>query len=242
MNLSLCARVAVAGMLMLSSSSTWAGIQLGGTRLILEAPAKEAPLPTTNQGSDDIMIQSWIESSDTSTEASANVPFAITPALARMEGGKQQTLRVIYQGQGLPTDKESVFWLSVQEIPQKPEEDNVLQLAIRQRIKLFYRPQGLPGTALDAPRALTWQWVRQGEQHGLQVSNPTAYHVSLVSVTVHGPSGDVAMDAQMIAPGATEILSPKEPSAVPGSGLATVDFENVNDYGGLDRHSATLAP
>lgn len=239
MNLSLCARWAVAGVLMLSSSSTWAGIQLGGTRLILQAPAKEAPLPTTNQGSEDIMIQSWIEAND----ASVDVPFVITPTLVRMEAGKQQTLRVIYQGQGLPTDKESVFWLSVQEIPQKPKDDNVLQLALRQRIKLFYRPQGLAGTALQAPAALTWRWVDKDGQQGLQVSNPSAYHVSLSSVTLRGNAGELPMQVQMIAPGATQLLVPEsDGTPAQATGMHTVAFENVNDYGGVDQHSAVLAP
>lgn len=37
----------------------------------------------------------------------------------------------------LPVDRESVFWLNVKEIPKKSAEENVLQIAVRSRIKLF---------------------------------------------------------------------------------------------------------
>lgn len=46
----------------------------------------------------------------------------------------------------LPKDRESVFYLNIFDIPTKLEnkqDKNVLQLAIKSRIKLFYRPKEL---------------------------------------------------------------------------------------------------
>lgn len=44
----------------------------------------------------------------------------------------------------LPKDRESLFWLNVQEVPPKPEvkdgEGSVLAMAMNTRVKLIYRP------------------------------------------------------------------------------------------------------
>ncbi len=53
-------------------------------------------------------------------------------------------MHVFYTGEPLPQDKESVFWLNVQESLPKPDANkagvNRLQLNSRSRIKLFFRP------------------------------------------------------------------------------------------------------
>lgn len=234
MNLTLRTRVALAGALLLSATLAQAGTQLGATRAILAAPAKETSIPIKNKGDEDIMIQSWVEADG--DDASQDVPFAITPALSRLGGGKQQTLRIFYQGQGLPTNRESVFWLSVQEIPQKAKEENTLQIAVRQRIKLFYRPAGLAGKPADAPKALTWRLV----DHGVQVSNPTVYHVSLSSTTLRDGAREYPLKTDMIAPGATTVLALKDAGARP-SATATVSFQVVNDFGGIDTLDSVLS-
>lgn len=231
-------RVALAGALLACSTLAQAGIQLGGTRAILAAPAKETTLLVKNQGGDDVMIQSWIESEN--SDADQDVPFAITPALSRLAGSKQQTLRIFYQGQGLPTDRESVFWLSVQEIPQKPKQENVLQIAVRQRIKLFYRPAGLAGKPEDAAGALRWQWTQQGGRKALQVTNPSVYHVSLTSAALQDGAREYAIETSMIAPGATTVLTLKDTPAGEPSAAAKVAFQIVNDYGGVTPMSAPL--
>ena len=128
-----------------------------------------------NQGADDIMIQSWIEAMP--NQAESDVPFAITPSLARLGHRKEQTLRIFYQGVGLPQDRESVMWLNVQEIPQVSTSENSLQIAIRQRLKLFYRPKDLPGTADEAARNLTWSVENASGSPALLASNGSAFHV-----------------------------------------------------------------
>ncbi|WP_251677901.1 fimbria/pilus periplasmic chaperone [Escherichia coli] len=64
----------------------------------------------------------------------------LPPPINRVDPGKGQTLRVTFTDLPLPTDRESVFWLNVLEIPTRYEpksNDNYLQVAFRTRIKLF---------------------------------------------------------------------------------------------------------
>ncbi|MGE7959003.1 fimbrial biogenesis chaperone [Pseudomonas sp. NPDC089530] len=235
-------RTVFASAMMLFASMASAGITLDGTRVVFAAPAKETSVIVRNQGSNDIMVQSWVEPN--SNGADADVPFAITPPLVRLGGKKQQVLRILYLGQGLPTNKESVFWLAVQEIPQKAKNENALQIAIRQRVKLFYRPANLPDIAANAAKSLQWKLVEQGGKTALSVTNPSAYHVSFSGSTVKLRTGkDTApytAAMEMLAPGATRVAVLK---GAPGvrSGAGLVEFDSINDYGGLDRVTSKLS-
>jgi chaperone protein EcpD len=61
----------------------------------------------------------------------------------------------------VPQDRESVFWLNVLEIPPKPVgKANHIQLTVRSRLKLFYRPAGLAGSPKAAVAQLRWRLVR----------------------------------------------------------------------------------
>ncbi|RBJ70071.1 molecular chaperone, partial [Pseudomonas sp. MWU12-2534b] len=124
-----------------------AGITLSATRLIFDGVHNEVSINVRNTGNDSL-IQSWIDSDNPKM---ASVPFVVTPPLARVSAGEQQLMRVIYEGAGMPSDKESVFWLNVQEIPQADKTQKSLQLAVSQRIKVFFRPVGLQADAYLAP-------------------------------------------------------------------------------------------
>ena len=204
----------------------------------LSRHATGATLQVRNEGVNDIMIQSWIEAMP--SQAESDVPFAITPSLARLGHRKEQTLRIFYQGVGLPQDRESVVWLSVQEIPQVSKLENSLQIAIRQRLKLFYRPKDLPGTPDEAANNLTWT-VQQtsGSPPALLASNDSAFHVSLGKVSVVVEQKEYVAEPSMVAPRGTQSMAfTKLPATF--SGDAQVHWESINDYGGLIKHQALL--
>ncbi|MBB4864071.1 P pilus assembly chaperone PapD [Pseudomonas nitritireducens] len=219
------------------SSSSPAGIQVGGTRVVFPASSREASIQVRNEGSEDIMIQSWVEPAP---EAKGSpVPFAITPSLARLGGKQQQMLRIFYQGKGLPEDQESVFWLSVQEIPQVAEDSNSLQIAFRQRLKLFYRPHHLPGTAEEAAKNLNWNFLNEAGQPLLLAANPSVFHVSLAKIKVVADNKEYFADARMLNPRGTAKFKLK---GLPSSfrGTAQVHWQSINDYGGLVDHQAPV--
>lgn len=218
----------------LMATQASAGISLSATRLVFDGEHREVSIKVRNNG-DDLLIQSWIDG-DGSTAGSA--PFAVTPPLARILAKQQQLLRVIYEGTGMPTDKESVVWLNVQEIPQASKEKNTLQLAVRQRIKVFFRPPGLATKAYLAPKQLLWQI---GEQEGhalLKITNPGLYHVSMSDITLQfGATTEHPVDTMMIAPGETKSFTLK---GTKNANYSTLTFSSINDYGAQDRYKATL--
>lgn len=201
-------------LLSLFSLSAMASIQLSSTRLIFNEGDKEASITVRNKG-EVRLIQSWLEKNQ---PADPLPPFAVTPPLAKLERDSQQLLRVHYAGSGLPADRESMYWLAVQEIPQKAEGQNVVQLAVQQRIKVFYRPQGLPGKAIEAPKALTLSL--KGSK--LTINNPTPYFINLSSVA----QGEHEFGGDTITPFGALVL--------PVSGLtagSALSLTIVNDFG-----------
>ncbi|WP_426136164.1 fimbrial biogenesis chaperone [Pseudomonas sp. PWP3-1b2] len=208
-----------------------ASISLNATRIVFDGDHKEANI-TVRNGNQDVLVQSWVDMNDAS---GSRAPFAVTPPLARVFAKEQQLLRILYEGTGMPTDRESVVWLNVQEIPKASAAENTLQLAIRQRIKIFYRPAGLLGSALQAPAQLAWTLVRSGAQTVLQVKNPTLYHVSMADVKVQT---QLASDSTMIAPGEQKQFPL---GALPGDGPVQLSFSSINDYGAQNQYTARLA-
>ncbi|KAA8729440.1 fimbrial biogenesis chaperone [Ewingella americana] len=216
----------------LLSTCAWSSVVISGTRVIYPAGQKEVTVKLDNVGSAPVLIQSWIDNGNVDTKPEKIVvPFILTPPINRVEPKKGQTLRVSYTGAPLPTNKESVFWLNVLEIPAKAKskgQDNYLQVAFRSRIKLFFRPQGLEGNANDAVKSVTWK----SSPEGLTATNPTPYFVSLVTVAVNKRE----TEGYMIPPQSS--LSFKFPAAVlPG---AEINLTSVNDYGAIVNSKATV--
>lgn len=222
---------------LLLCSQAQASIILSSTRVVFEGNKKEASITVRNMGSDEILVQSWLDN-NTPGATSASIPFAVTPPLAHMAAQSRQTLRILFKGAGLPNDKESVFWLNVQEIPKTAEGENILQLAIRQRIKFFYRPTGLPGTAKEAPEVVTWAIEGQGKAGSLVIKNPTAYHVTLSDVQIKGGTyNSPPITNFMLAPGETKLLN------LPGVSTAnalTLTAGSIDDFGAKNLYSTPI--
>ncbi|WP_419688065.1 molecular chaperone [Burkholderia theae] len=234
----LIAGLVAAGALLSFSVPSCAGISLSGTRVVYTAKSKEASVLVKNQAKDDVMIQSWLEAPD---DAHSDLPFAITPSLSRLGGDKQQILRIFYAGQGLATDRESVFWLNVQEIPQKPKGDNSLQIAVRQRIKLFYRPADLPGKPEDAPSQLQWRVAGNDGKPAMEVVNDTPYYVSVVRASLHSGSHAYVLAPEMIAPKSSQRLAIKDFRGQSVGADAKVEFDSINDFGAAVNTESTIS-
>ena len=217
----------LAGALALPAS---AAVTLQGTRIVHDAAqGRDVTVRATNGGDQAAMVQVWIDDGDSHARPeNVRTPFRLTPADPRLLQAHQgQAYRVTYAPRPseapLPTDRESVFYFNLLDIPPKPADatgKNLLQFAVRTRVKLFHRPAGLPGNARDAAGQL--QWRAQGG--ALQVSNPSAYHVTISTLTL--PDGR-KVEADMIAPGAEVRLPLPSGAAMPSS----VTFQWLDDYG-----------
>ena len=231
------------------SSPAYASIVIGGTRVVYNEGAREVSVQLDNNGDLPSLVQSWVDAGnlDSSPEDS-DTPFVLTPPIARVNAHSGQALRIAFTGatQPLPTDRETVFWLNVLDIPPEPTNltasgKNFIQLAFRSRIKMFYRPKGLPGSANEAADALQWRLGRSDKGHAaLLVTNSTPYHVSMTAVNAVAGQKSIALAPQgyMLAPGEKHAFElPKDGATTP----ASVNYSAINDFGGQIQRTKPLA-
>ena len=204
-----------------------AGLEVGGTRLIYDGGKREASLSISNPDKVPYLVQSWVEATNNNAD---KAPFIITPPLFRFDGSQQNVLRVVHSGGDLPSDKESLYWMNIKSIPSASSaHQNTLQIAVKTRIKLIYRPQGLKGIPEEHTQKLSWH----RESNRLQVTNPTPFYMNFQEVKV----GDVEIrDVTYVAPMATESFA-----LPPGATGASVSWKIISDYGGMgESHKKSL--
>lgn len=217
--------------------ATDGGLQLNQTRVIFDASAKNAKATIKNQSDRVYLVKAGVlVTPDSATAEKVEVvppaPFMVTPPLFRLEPNSQSSVLVVRNGSAeLPTDRESVFYLSLLAIPATTkftEENNMgvsaqVSVGIQTIIKLFYRPVGLSMPVQTAAEKLTFRQVGKD----LQVGNPTPYFVTLARLTLNGKAMDVrnTVTGAMIAPFSTQSY----PSPVP---VQQVRWTVINDYGG----------
>lgn len=236
---------ALAAMVALASPiAANASLTFSTTRVIFQGHEREAGIRAQNGSDVPALVQAWIDDGDrAASPANAKSPFILRPPIFRVDGGRSQVLRIVLAGQAPRQDRESLFWLNAREIPATTKSDDqagddaVLTLAVRTRLKLFYRPKGLTATAAaKAPAQLKWQVVSEGTQRFLQATNGTPFHVNVIKVTAGG--GNLDPDGKPIAPFSAQRyeLAGAQRTALPQK----VTFEYVNDHGGVEALSAPL--
>lgn len=213
-------------LLSLTLTSASAGVVIGGTRIIFDGAKKEASISITNPDDVPYLIQSWIDVQD---GQSGKAPFIITPPLYRLDGGQKNLERIVMTG-SLPQGQESLFWLNIKAIPSASKQMNSLQIAVKTRIKLIYRPESLrASTPEEQTNKLTWR--RAG--NALQVNNPTPYVINFNEITVGGKKLD---DVTYVMPSGS-VRFP----LLNGTNGNTLTFKVINDYGNPgELHRASL--
>jgi P pilus assembly chaperone PapD len=227
------------------SISAAANVLISGTRVVFPAQSPEVTLRLTNQNSKPALVESWIDRGDEhSTPDKVDTPFLITPPLFRIEPHRDQSLRIIYTQEELPADRESLFWLNVLEVPPKPSGSdtagrNYLQLAIRSRLKLFYRPTGLAGDPAKAPGQMSFKPVADDQGVALAVHNPTPYYVTIAKARVDVRGQTYATDPGMVAPFGDLRLPVRGLHGTTSAGTQ-VRYDCINDFGALTPFTAAL--
>lgn len=208
----------------------WAAVELQGTRVIFAEAEQRASLLVRNPTEAPVLVQTWVDAgqADAAPEQ-VKTPFVATPPLFRLAPGKGQGL-LIHRADdsALPTDRESLYYLNVLDIPPSTQDETMeFQLTTRARLKLFYRPEGLPGSSAQAPARLHWRWTGSAAAPRLQVDNPTAFHVSVTRITV-GERPWIEQADLVIAPYSSREL-PAGSEAVDRA--VSLQFTWMDDYG-----------
>ncbi|HGG6427543.1 TPA: fimbrial chaperone [Salmonella enterica subsp. enterica serovar Kottbus] len=212
-------------------SQAMAAFTLSGTRFIYEEGRKNISVDVTNTADNTYGGQVWI---DNESQASG-VYMVPTPPFFKLTPKQKQIVRITRTdgGAALPADRESLFWLNVQEIPPKPEktDEPTLSIALATRVKLIYRPKSLVQGRKDAEKKI--EVVQKGGTSYLK--NPTPYYFAVIKVKVNGQDIRLSKGEDM----AVSMLAPFSEQAVKGipAGAKSVSIEAINDWGGAETYT-----
>lgn len=211
---------------------SYASIVISGTRLIYPGKENEVSITLSNVGNSPVLMQAWLDNgNETSHPQDIDSLFFITPPLARIDEGKSLSLRVFKTDSiaDLPNDRESLFFLNILDIP--PEQDSKkakgaeIQFTVRSRIKFFYRPVGLAGSANNAPDNL----IIKKNKNSITIENPSPYYINLSSVAIGNDDKLVNLLTYEII----EPFSSKEIQIKKEINPEYIYFESINDLGGI---------
>lgn len=214
-----------------------ATVVLHGTRVVYPGNARDVTVEAENNGTEPVLVQAWLDTGDPATKPDENVtPFVLTPPLYRLDPKQTQSMRLIYSHDPLPADRESLFWLNVLEVPpEKPgtaAQPNQLRLIFRSRIKVFFRPAGLAGSAAGAAALVRWTLASAPDgKTVLKAENPTPYHVTFnhVTATIGGARHDIP-EGGMVLPMQSLIFA--LPALKDGRARTLgVTYSFIDDYG-----------
>lgn len=206
--------------------AAFAGVVVNSTRFVYPEESNGLSVSLNNTSGEPYLIQTRVlaeDGQDTTNSIPAQryigtPPFAVLPPLFTLNGKQGGKVRLVRTGGNLPADRESLFYLSVGAIPGGKPGPNTVQMAVRNRFKLFYRPKGLAGDPGKAYGQLSWR----RSNGGLAVNNPTPYYVTLFKLTLNGRE---VVNAGMVPPLSTRTLGGCR------AGQCLVQWQSIDDFG-----------
>ncbi|MGP3590250.1 fimbrial biogenesis chaperone [Vagococcus sp. WN89Y] len=208
-------------------SCAQAGVSISGTRVIFDGGKKDTSLIVYSDEKDTTphLIQSFVDDAGElgGKPSGKKLPFIVIPPLFRLEPGKENAIRIVRVGGGLPEDRESVFWLNVKAIPGTNKDTamkNILRVVLKNRIKLFYRPAKLV-KSYEEEDFSGLSFTRSGST--LIVKNPTPFFITFGELRVGAIK--VNTDFIMVPPkGEARYLLPAEATGT------VAEWTYLNDY------------
>ncbi|MEC6815082.1 fimbrial chaperone [Photobacterium toruni] len=211
------------------SHSAFAAFILNGTRFIYDEGRKNISIEISNESKETYGGQVWVENVLLPKDDVAFVPM---PSFFKVDGGKKQVVRIIKVSDKLPQDKESIFWLNVQEIPPvNKDKNNVMVVAVNTQVKLIYRPISIAKKRENAEAKM--KLVKEGKYYGL--NNPTPYYFAITELKVDGKTikleNELSHKLGMVSPKSSILLS--DIKLLPTS---IVVIKAIDDYGAVNEY------
>ncbi|HEX4501799.1 MAG TPA: molecular chaperone [Scandinavium sp.] len=231
--------VLLTSLAMIWSASSVASIHLSANRIIYKEAKGEAVLTAKNEEKRNYLVQSWLDAAGNPEITTKQLPFVVTPPLFQLVSGSESIIQVVYQGTGLPADKESLLWLNVRGVPSLTEQEqnlkNKLSVAVTERIKVIFRPKSLADESASAIGKIEWQRGSNGMVH---VVNNSPYYVILNKIDINNVEVKVSAESN------NTVISPKGTKDYPiesKAGGLKIIWSGVTDFGVKSKeYSVTL--
>ncbi|MTH47111.1 fimbrial biogenesis chaperone [Intestinirhabdus alba] len=201
--------------------SASASLILDQNRVVFSAAASQvAVVKVENPTSNDFLMQSWVEDKNGNPQED----IFVDPPLAKIKAQRKVALRLTAINPRLADgNEEKLYWLNVKEIPRlvAAEGSPRLEIVVRTRIKLLYRPKSVPPRLDKHYSQLKWR----RSANGIMIHNPTPYYITFNKIwSGSNEQNNFAVD--MIAPYSD--LEIKDSRALAAS---RINFNVINDFG-----------
>lgn len=199
------------------------GVGLNATRIVYQQGELSTSVGARNNTDINYLAKFMISGDD----GKNSTLFSISPPLIKINSKDRQDVKIYFTGNGLPTDRESLFYFSATMIPgtNGPLNSSALNIGYKTIIKLFYRPSKLTMTPEEAYQQL----AISVSPTGIVAKNNSPYYISMNLLTVNGVNAELSLKKQntMISPyGSLNYVMPENGR----KGKAT--WKVVNDLGG----------
>ncbi|NRD74171.1 molecular chaperone [Shewanella sp. VB17] len=229
MKISLLLMSFVVSMSLLNNAN--AALALDRTRVIYADGEGIETLKIKNPAEADFLAQSWLTDAN---GQEVSEPLIVIPPLVRVESGSYSFLRIdnVSPVNSLPTDKESLYYLHVREVPVTPKNSEVkgtntggsIQIAIESIIKVFFRPTSLADIKEVAQVTADGTHIRF-KNGKVILENNSPFYVTYADL-LYGPKDKAEkFKAMMLAPYTSQAINVKKRSFY--------YLSNVNDYGAI---------
>jgi len=213
---------------LIMSQNAFASVVMTGTRIIYPSQTREKSVQLRNMDNQPYIVQVDTDKGQKKS-ASDDGDFVVTPQIFRMEPNAGQSVRLMYTGKNLPQDREAIFYMNFTQLPATKaanQSGNQLVLSITNRVKIFYRPQGITGRQEDTAKNLTFRM----DGKNIQVKNPGGYYASVRRASLIFKGREIRLaDSVMVAPKSSSEWTPSIPvQSLKGAHLR---LTLVNDYG-----------
>ncbi|VUS54407.1 molecular chaperone [Klebsiella spallanzanii] len=167
-----------------ASFAAYSGVVIDSTRHLYKEGAREISANLENKDNIPYLIKSWVEP----REGSQTSFFMVTPPLFRLEAKQKNTVRIFPNTHitNAPKDRETVYYFNVMSIPPTSDTDadkNKIQLAVRHRMRLIYRPLALQDLSINQ-EAKKLEWRKSGNK--ITLKNTTPFFIYFKSIKING--------------------------------------------------------
>lgn len=221
-------------------STAFAGVTAERTRVIFPQDKREVSLMLANLNTYPVITQVWVNDGQPgNTPESAKAPVMPLPPVFHMDPQQTQTLRLLQLGDKLPSDRESLYWLNIHEVPptqQGPEGEDSTQVTVtmQTQMKLILRPPKLPQSLERTAASL--QFRMDGDR--ITVTNEGPHYISLAYLQIDAGLAPLDLEDGTLAPFSTNELRLPQPGS--GAQPVRVRYGWIDDDGVVHDASRSL--
>jgi P pilus assembly chaperone PapD len=210
--------------LWLLAFSLYAAVNINTTRVVFNHGATQQTVSLVNDGDYPVVVQSWVDDGDPQKGPSqANVPFVVLPPVLKILPGERRELKIMTTGKGLATDRESLYWLNVYQIPpevKSPQAGEKVRLALRNQLKVLWRPKNIGVLTEKSINMLSFRY----EDGMIHAVNDSSWNITLADVSF----GDYSISGIVLAPHTRSMIFN---SVTPVMRQNKINFTVINDEG-----------